>query len=299
MKTLITWVVVAVVVLGLAFTVFPWSKDYFWQTRGDIDQGFADRVRSRNLVDNARTEIVEQLAKLQGKYAEILVAKERLNNIARERDGLQVQLAKHESALGQGLVLLEAHTGPTIPVNGQDLSRERVIADVNRRAELCERLRVRFQTAQTSYQMLFQAIEQGMAAISDSKAQLESQKADLSHIEVLLQSGEAIAEVKALAQSLVGTGINVDENRYFKEIRSRLAQAQAAIEFGGLSDASGEFLSYDGLSVSTPVDAAMAYRSKYLGSPVVPTAVVVTEPATDSAGFLELDDKVLAAPDAE
>jgi hypothetical protein len=43
----------------------------------------------------------------------------------------------------------------------------------------------------------------------------------------------------------------------------------------------------------------MAYRSKYLGSPAVPTAVVVTEPATDSAGFLELDDKVLAAPDAE
>jgi hypothetical protein len=130
---------------------------------------------------------------------------------------------------------------------------------------------------------------------------LEQQKKELENIGITLQSVEAIAEVQALAKSLVGTGVDIEQNRYFKEIHERMAQAQAALEFGGLDGSGSEFLSYDGAAVSTPIDAAVAYRSKYLAVPAPAAAAdpVTAEPATDAAGFLELAPEAPAAPAAE
>ena len=44
-------IVISLIVLGVAF---PWAKDWIGQSRGDINQGFADKIRSENLVQNAK-----------------------------------------------------------------------------------------------------------------------------------------------------------------------------------------------------------------------------------------------------
>src|SRR3989344_3073289 len=258
-------IVISLIVLGVAF---PWAKDWIGQSRGDINQGFADKIRSENLVQNAKRDIAKEKISRIGKRAEIMRAEDKLTALQRQRDSFKLKLDGHEAAMALGWEALESSTADPAVVNGKAYSRQEVENDINRRTAACKKLRTQFETADGSCKIMDAAIKEGGAKIMEAMVTLEERDIELDHIAVLLEAGEAMEAVKKFSSSLTDIGVFSEENRHFKEIRDRLARANAEIEFSNLANGNTEFLNYgtDTSKASVPMSEAQEYRQQHLSA---------------------------------
>lgn len=288
MRLLTVVCVVAALVVG-CIVIFPWALDVANQERDEANQWLADRVSIGNMVAAARAEIQRERNGLSQPLTEILLAKQSLTTIANERDSLKRQIAEHDAAIVRGMTILDESTGSTVPVKGKALPRERVQADVDRRAVVCEDLRIRLASAKTRHTELDAGIKEGLDSIKQSQADLDAAEEELDHMVVQLEADAATEKVRTLIANFKGATVDLGENRHLAQVRRRSTEYVAKRELRGFSSVGSEYLDYDGLAALSSASPAEAYRAKYLTNPdSVSDSVSADDPVTDEDGFLDL-----------
>ena len=268
MRTLVTVLIVATLLAAAVFGLFPWAKTYVQQSRQDINQSFADKVRSAKLPELAQQIILKKTAEVQEHLAAIMQAKNQLQPLQEKVEALKAKIAAHEAAMNIAWQALDASQDQMLVINGKSIVRADVIADVNRRTAECENLRLKLGPTESSCTMLTKAVKDGEEKILEAKRILDDRKSELDSIKITLEAGDALAAVRQLTDKLAnGPEVTIEEDPVFKEIRKRLAEADAVSVYNNLTSAT-DFIDY-GDSVqkdSAPKDAAMAYRQKHLGA---------------------------------
>jgi len=281
MRTVLSVLVVVAIIAAAAFGLFPWAKTYLQQSQQDINQSFADKVRSAKLPELAQQIILKKTGEVQEHLAAIMQAKNQLKPMQEKVDGLKAQVKAHEEAMNVAWQAMDASQDPTLTINGKSIARADVIADVNRRTAECEKLRLKLEPAEASCIMLTKAVNDGEQKILEAKRILDDRKSELDSIKITLEAGDALAAVRQLTDQLAnGPDVAVEEDPVFKEIRKRLAEADAVGVYEGLT-ATADFIDYGNgpEKDSAPKDAAMAYRQKHLGVAPEVAPALSAEPA--------------------
>jgi len=247
MKTIIAFImglllVVAVVVLVVIY-VFPWSKDAGKQKIDDVGQLFADTVRAKNVVMEAKKEIEAQMTSLRAKRIEIEQVAAKLQDQEAARDRLVDEKALHEANMVDTIAWLDTHQPKdNIVIDGVTYSYAELEKDADKRARKCEELVVKTQTAERNVQALKSTIADARTIVQDREDLARDRYDELDSVLVKLEAGEAIKQTDSLRASLMGGFADVDESRYFKEIRKRAVEVDAMIAQAGYRSSRSDFI---------------------------------------------------------
>lgn len=274
MRTLFTVGVVVILLAVLGWALFPWSKDYAAQTRDDIDQGFAAKVRDDRIITKAEEEFGNVVGYLREQYLKVVDAKRELANQESNRQAQTKKLAAEEAAITKASAWLDNH-GPDdkVVINGQEYTFATVAADARTRVENCQSLKATTGALDESCEIIRSSITEGETKISEALANVQAKRDAVQAKRVQLAALRAVEAAESIAAGMRFDGTDVDEisTRYNDELDRRISQVQGRREFSRLTTTASGVVPWGNEGVKqSDLDTVRAYVQQNLA----PTPII-------------------------
>ncbi len=276
MKTLLIIGVIVALVITVGWWLFPWSKDYAAQARGDIDQGFAAKVRDDRISTKAKEEFDEAVDYLRQQYLRVTEVKQELANQQDNRNAQAKKLAAEEAAIAKASAWLDAH-GPNdkLVISGQEYPFATVAADARARVETCQGREATIAALNESCEILRNSIAESETKIREALASIQAKRDAMQAKRVQLAALRAVEAAESIAAGISFDGVDVEEisTRYNDELDRRIAQIQGRREFSRLATTSTGVVPWDSQGVKqSDLDAVRAYVQQSLTPASAPQA---------------------------
>ena len=293
MRTLLTVGVVVIVLAALVWWLFPWSKDYVVQTRDDIDQGFAAKVRDDRIITKAEEEFNNVVGYLREQYLKVVDAKRELANQQSNRGAQAKKLAAEEAAITKASAWLDSY-GPDdkVVINGQEYTFATVAADARTRVENCQSLKSTIGALDESCEIIHNSIAEGETKIREALADVQAKRDAMQAKRVQLAALRAVEAAESIASGMRFDGTDVDEisTHYNDELDRRISQVQGRREFSRLNTTASGVVPWGSEGAKqSDLDAVRAYVQENLAP----------APVTESPDSVKIDLNQLEASPAQ
>ena len=242
MKVLVT---IGAIILLVLITL-PWSRDYFKQSRTDVNNALRDQVRNDQVISDATNDIYKAKAFLTNQYTKVVEGKEKLATQEATMDTKTRELKRKQDIFLRASEWVETHKPTeTLVLNSRTYSYLEVRTDTSNRANDVKNLNTEIESLRQTCQMLKQAITDGESNIKVAMRKINEREGKLKAQEIQLQAWEAIRATQAICKDIAFVGDTTFDTRHLDEVDRRLAKMKAAMEMSAWTMTSGGNVPWD------------------------------------------------------